>query len=181
MDNPTETPLSMVDIKSTLHSQGVNSNSKAPPKAAPRKGKAPRKSRKDFSDLKVQTSTPAKSSKRASTLAPVISLQNANVQAPSNERTDLDTILVHSRIPFMLQDGSVSLTDDVMCPQTLEPIEEEEEEVPKRRKRKGKSQRAKTSHVGDNDITGTDTAKPIEIKMVCPRLYGINDRAGLCQ
>jgi len=79
----------------------------------------------------------------------------------------------------MLQDGSVSLTDDVMCPQTLEPIEEEE--VPKRRKRKGNGQRAKASHVGDNDIPGNDAAKPIEIKMVCPCLYGINDRAGLCQ
>ena len=78
----------------------------------------------------------------------------------------------------MLQDGSVSLTDDVMCPQTLEPIEEE---APKRRKRKGKSQRANARHVEDNDIPGNDTAKPIESKMVCPCLYGINDRAGLCQ
>jgi len=64
----------------------------------------------------------------------------------------------------MLQDGSVSLTDEVMCPQTLEPVKEED--VPKRRKRKGKSQPTKPGEVGDNDIPADDTAKRTEIKMV---------------
>jgi len=63
----------------------------------------------------------------------------------------------------------VLLTDDIMCPQTLEPIEEED--VPKRRKRKGKSQRARATHVGDNDIPADDRAKATEMKMVCSDLY----------
>src|SRR5271170_3316622 len=86
--------LSMVDIGPTLHSEGVSSNSKPQAIAAPRKGNARRKSRYDSSPLRSQPSTPAKSTKRVSKLAPVLSSQHEGSQSPPNQRIELDTTLV---------------------------------------------------------------------------------------
>src|SRR5277367_640982 len=89
----------MVDIKPTLRPRGVNSNSRPPPKATPRKSKVRPKSRNDSSDLKSQPSTSAKSTTPASTLAPALSPQHADDQSLSNQRTELDTILMVDLFP----------------------------------------------------------------------------------
>ena len=55
-----------------------------------------------------------------------------------------------------------------MCPQTLEPIEEED--TSKRRKRKGKSQRSNAIHVENNDVSKDDKTGSTENMVVSSKL-----------
>ena len=102
--------MSMVNLIPTLQPLDVNHVSKPPPKAAPRKGKVHRKSRTDGSDPKGKRPAPAKPTKRASiltpvlspqdddrtrlTLTPVLSLQDGDDRTTLNERVEVDTLLV---------------------------------------------------------------------------------------